>query len=291
MLEKSRVTIGLPVFNGERTIKKTLDSITSQTFADFQVIISDNNSTDNTPTICKEYSEKNSEIKYFRQNENIGVLNNFKFVLNHANSEYFVWLSSDDWWEPTFLEKNISVLDLDENFIASISKIDYFDTSRKNIKKDARILTKKIKKYYSYDEYSNFRKYQDRVSFYLRLNRAENMYGLFRTEILKKCVQKCFKKESMGMDLKILLYIQRFGEINIVNEILLHRSAKGMSYSEKKNLTKFNDIKIVGKLFPLLSFSLWILRNLGLGLFFKNIDYILFINGSATKYQLKHGLK
>ena len=111
-IEKPVVTIGLPVYNGERTIKKSLNSIIEQTFNDFQVIISDNNSTDNTGRICQEYSKNYPKITFFQQNENIGPLNNFKFVLDSASSEYFVWLSADDVWEPTFLEKNINILQI-----------------------------------------------------------------------------------------------------------------------------------------------------------------------------------
>ena len=293
MLEKSRITIGLPVFNGERTIKKTLDSITSQTFTDFQVIISDNNSTDNTPILCDEYSKNNSKIKYFRQKKNIGPLNNFKFVLNHANSEYFVWLAADDWWEPTFLERNTSILDSNKNFVASVSKIDYYDRdipSNQKIKNTLRskiknTLRSKIQKYDSYDEYFKIRKYQDRVSFYLRRNRAENIYGLFRTTIIKKCVTKCWEKRSVAGDLKILLYIQRFGEINLLNETLLHRSAKGKSGTRKKKFQNMEgDFRTVGRLFPRLSYSCWIFRNLGPRVFFNNIDYILLINFISNRY-------
>jgi len=293
-IEKPVITIGLPVYNGEKTIKKTLNSIIEQTFTDFQVIISDNNSSDNTERICQEFSKKNSKITYIRQNENKGPLYNFKFVLNSANSKYFVWLAADDWWEPTFLEKNVSVLDSNKKFVASVSKINYYDVDRKNIKwKEAKSLKFKIKRYYGYDEYFDSRKYQDRVSFYLRLNRAENLYGLFRTPILKKCVKKCWEKESTAFDLKILLFIQRFGEINLLEEILFHRSGKGISTksSSQSYLTEYNKLGLLGKIFPRISFSWWILRNLGPAILLKNLDYISFINGAATKYQIKHFFK
>ena len=117
------------------------------------------------------------------------------------------------------------------------------------------------------------------------------MYGVYRTEILKKCIQKCLKKETRTWDEQILLFIQRFGEINLINETLLHRSAKGMSSIRKKDLTIYNNIGIIGKFFPRLSFSYWIFRNLGPMLFFKNIDYILLINFVDTRYQIKQFFK
>jgi len=73
----------------------------------------------------------------------------------------------------------------------------------------------------------------------------------------------------------------------------MKRSGKGKSsrYSSKNILTLFNDYGILGKIFPFLSFSIWVFKNLGPRVFFKNLDYLLLINGAATKYQIKHGFK
>lgn len=287
-----KITIGLPVYNGEKTICKTLDSISKQTFSDFKLIISDNNSIDDTMKICKEYNEKNSNVIYYRQKENMGGLENFKFVLNHVDSEYFVWLAADDWWEPTFLEKNLAILESNKEYVASISKIDYYDVEQ-NIDFSKNKNRLKIKKFYSYKDYSKFKSLSERIFFYLRLNRAENIYAIFRTSILKKCINNCFRKPSVAMDLKILLFIQRYGEINLLNEILMHRSGKGSSsqYSNKNRLTEENDFGILGKIFPFLSFSIWIIRNLGFKKFFINFDYLLFQNISGTKHQIKQFIK
>jgi hypothetical protein len=212
--------------------------------------------------------------------------------LNKAYSKYFIWLASDDWWEPTFLEKNISALDSNMKFVGSVCKVDYYDVEKENNKRKENILKSKIRKYQPSEEYFNCKTYQDRISFYLRSRRGETIYGIFRTSILKKCIQKLWKKESVGMDMKILLYIQRFGEINLLNETLLHRSRKGLSskYSEVNPYSKFN-LGIIEKNFPFLSFSIWIFKNLGIRVFFKNLDFILLLNGSGCKHQLKQFFK
>ena len=96
----------------------------------------------------------------------------------------------------------------------------------------------------------------------------------------------------MTVDGQILLYIQRFGEINLLNETLLHRSAKGISGTRKKKFEiKEGDFRTVGRLFPRLSYSCWIFRNLGPIVFFNNIEYILLMNFKANKYQLKQFFK
>ncbi len=94
-----QVSIGMPVYNGEPFIREALDSLLAQTFTNFELIISDNGSTDATEAICKEYAEKDVRIRYVRQGENRGAVANFWFVLNEAVGEYFMWAAADDRWD------------------------------------------------------------------------------------------------------------------------------------------------------------------------------------------------
>jgi glycosyltransferase involved in cell wall biosynthesis len=90
------VSIGLPVYNGEKYIREALDSVLTQTFADFELIISDNASEDDTESICREYASRDERVRYIRQSRNIGALPNFLFVLHKATAEYFMWAAHDD---------------------------------------------------------------------------------------------------------------------------------------------------------------------------------------------------
>ena len=117
------VSVGLPVFNGEKTIRQAIESILSQTYTDFELIISDNSSTDLTGQICSEYTKADRRIIYLKQNSNFGASANFKFVLSKARGEYFMWGASDDHWHPLFIEKNISNLEAHPNAISSISNV------------------------------------------------------------------------------------------------------------------------------------------------------------------------
>ncbi len=82
--KKPEVSIGMPVWNGREFIKLALDSLLSQDFKDFEIIISDNASTDNTEKICEEYVKKGERIKCILQRENIWLDRNFNFVLDKA---------------------------------------------------------------------------------------------------------------------------------------------------------------------------------------------------------------
>ncbi|MFA6435937.1 MAG: glycosyltransferase family 2 protein, partial [Candidatus Gracilibacteria bacterium] len=104
-IKQPLVSIGVPTYNRSRFLREAIDSVLNQTYTNFELIISDNASTDDTERLCKEYSNKDKRIKYFRQKENIGIDANFYFVLNEAHGEYFAWLPDDDLYSPQFIEK------------------------------------------------------------------------------------------------------------------------------------------------------------------------------------------
>jgi glycosyltransferase involved in cell wall biosynthesis len=108
-----KITIGMTSFNSEKTIRKSIESLLCQTWSDFDLIISDDASTDSTGLVCSELAAKDSRIKYVRQEVNIGPLANFSYTLKHAHSEYFMWASHDDLWHPSFIERCIA--ELEEN--------------------------------------------------------------------------------------------------------------------------------------------------------------------------------
>lgn len=104
-MDQSRPTlsIGMPVYNGERFIREAMESLLAQSFADFELIISDNASTDATEFICRNYAAQDSRIRYVRQEENIGALQNFQFVLKEARGEFFMWAACDDVWDKNWI--------------------------------------------------------------------------------------------------------------------------------------------------------------------------------------------
>jgi glycosyltransferase involved in cell wall biosynthesis len=110
---KIKVSLGLPVYNGERFVKHAIQSVLDQTFTDFELIISDNASTDNTPDICEEFARKDSRVRYFRQEINIGAKANFNRVFEYSRGEYFKWVAADDVCGPRYLELTVGRLDAD----------------------------------------------------------------------------------------------------------------------------------------------------------------------------------
>jgi glycosyltransferase involved in cell wall biosynthesis len=100
-----RLIIGLPVYNGEAYVSEAIESLLKQTYRDFELIISDNASTDATELICRNYAKQDSRVRYVRQPINLGPVENFKFVLRISKAaEYFMWAASDDSWSSNWIE-------------------------------------------------------------------------------------------------------------------------------------------------------------------------------------------
>jgi len=118
---KPKVSIGMPVHNGAKTIEKAIKSLLAQTFQDFELIISDNASDDETKNICQRFALQDERIHYVRQTKNIGTYKNFNFLINSAKGKYFMWAADDDWRSPEFLEVNVSALESNLKFVASTS--------------------------------------------------------------------------------------------------------------------------------------------------------------------------
>jgi len=105
------VSIGLPVYNAGQYLEDALDSILAQTFEDFELIISDNGSTDNTEAICWSYARRDQRIRYFRNATNQGAAWNFNRVFELATGKYFKWTAHDDLYAPAYLARLVEVFE------------------------------------------------------------------------------------------------------------------------------------------------------------------------------------
>ena len=108
---KPRVTIGIPVYNGEKYLRNTIESVLAQTFGDFELIISDNASTDSTASIALKYVAKDERVRYHRNKRNVGAARNHNVLVEMARGEFFKWLASDDVIAPEFLAGTVAALD------------------------------------------------------------------------------------------------------------------------------------------------------------------------------------
>ena len=227
-----KVTIGMPVYNGEPFIRKALDSLLAQTFTDFELIISDNASTDKTEVICREYAANDLRIRYIRQPENLGGSANFKFVLNELQGDYFMWAACDDVWSPKFLEVNYSFLSQNRSYVSSTSPNGFGnwppDHPLVNFSLDGDLV----------DRYN---------SFFKRCFQSHGIfYSLIRSKIIRDCdiIDNIFPSpEWLGFDWAIILYLASKGKINRASDGYIIFGVNGAS-SNSSIFRKFNTVLI-----------------------------------------------
>jgi glycosyltransferase involved in cell wall biosynthesis len=118
-----RITVGVIVYNGALTLRRAVESILNQSYQGFTIHISDDGSRDDTPEVGRSLASEHGSVTFTRQPRNLGPANNFRFLLERASTEYFMWLAADDYLEPTYLEWMIKVLDADPSLVACVSRV------------------------------------------------------------------------------------------------------------------------------------------------------------------------
>ncbi|MEM8706534.1 MAG: glycosyltransferase family 2 protein [Actinomycetota bacterium] len=123
----ARVSIGVPVYNGENYIEEALTSLLAQTFTDFEVVVTDNASTDRTVEIVERFAAEDDRVKLHRSDKNIGAAPNFNRCLELSTSEWFRWHAHDDTCEPDYLESVMALIDADSALVGAHSGMDFID--------------------------------------------------------------------------------------------------------------------------------------------------------------------
>jgi glycosyltransferase involved in cell wall biosynthesis len=233
------VTVGMPVFNADKTIRQALDSLVNQTYKNMQIVISDNCSTDSTVNICKEYLKKDHRIVLHQQTENIGAAKNFKFVLNHAAGDFFMWAAGDDTRTLDFIEVNLMFLLKDPTYVASTSP---------NIHEDQEEIVENIVRYAL--EGSRVKRFKA----FFQLPGASNgiFYSLIRTEVIKSCPY--VENETFwGWDWIVILYLLTHGPIHRADKGLTVFGAQGVSRT--RHIYKMMGITGLRRLVPFMQFN------------------------------------
>ena len=106
-----RLTIGLPVYNGQNFLAESIDALLAQTYGDYELVISDNASADGTEEICRDYAARDKRIRYVKQPKNLGAAGNHNFLVTQARGEFFKWAAHDDLFAPKLVESCIELLD------------------------------------------------------------------------------------------------------------------------------------------------------------------------------------
>jgi glycosyltransferase involved in cell wall biosynthesis len=131
MEAQPRLSIGIPVYNGERFLEELLINLLNQTFKDFEIVICDNASTDRTEELCLSYARGEPRIRYYRNKQNLGAHPNFNKVYALSTAPLFKWAAHDDLYEPSFLSRCIQILDANPDVVVAHSDCVFADELRR----------------------------------------------------------------------------------------------------------------------------------------------------------------
>ncbi len=219
-----RLIIGMPVYNGEKFLKTSVESLLSQTFTNFELIISDDFSKDSTKQICEEFAAKDDRIRYIRQPKNIGITENFNYLLQFATAPYFMWAAQDDLWEKAYIEK--CILALQENPCAV-----FCSPKTIFISEDGETSAQ-----YDFDFTTRGMGQVKRIMHYLKNTTLGSLfYGLIRRSALEDKTLE----NILGQDFLLMFELLLKGDIILLNEYLFKKRLGGASDSLLKNAASY----------------------------------------------------
>lgn len=207
------VSIGLPVYNGGATLPQALRSLIAQQYPNFELVVSDNASTDDTWPTLQTLCAQDPRVRMFRQPANRGAVANFRFVLEQARGELFMWAAADDWWAPAFIDSLASELDAHPAAGVAMCAVD-------RVYPDGRYLdTIRFVNADNPNELSHMGLVERALS-----PRKYNLfiYGLFRTELLRKAMRVF--PEVLGGDRQFIAQLALATRFRYCDQVLHQRT-------------------------------------------------------------------
>jgi glycosyltransferase involved in cell wall biosynthesis len=216
-----RVSIGMPAFNCDKYIDSAIDSHLNQTYPDFELVITDNASTDRTEEICRAYAAKDSRVRYIRNPQNLGATQNFRRCFELSSGEFFRWNPSDDFISPNFLERAVQVLDSDPSIFVAYPRTKLID-ARSEIIGD-------------FEEglhLTDDRPSQRWKGVYQHLRLGNLPYGLNRADTFRKTG---LLRNYIGGDLPLIAEMSLYGKFYEIPDAFFYRRMHDEASSAMKN--------------------------------------------------------
>jgi hypothetical protein len=209
------VSVGLPVYNGARYLAEAVDSLLAQTLGDFEIVISDNASTDETERICRAYAARDPRIRYVRSETNRGLLWNFRRVLELARGPYFKWMAHDDKCAPEFLRRCVHELDVDQGLVlCAPTTVDVDDHGN-------------VMRAYAWPARTDSPDVLERFHDIIRDRRADPFFGVMRTAVVRELD---LSRPCLAFDKVVLAELALRGRLRVLGDPLhLHREHAGRS--------------------------------------------------------------
>lgn len=207
-----KVSVGIPVYNGENFVRRSIQTLLAQDFPDFELIISDNASTDGTERICSELAALDPRIRYYRNKQNLGAARNYNHVFHMARAPFFKWAAHDDECHPAFLRRCLDALERAPSTVVMVYPLAELIDEHGNVLKT--VLDRVAS--------SDPRPHRRLAHLLWSLNMCDPVFGVYRTEYLRKTR---LIGPFFGADYVMLGELAMLGEIAEVNEVLFRLRA------------------------------------------------------------------
>jgi glycosyltransferase involved in cell wall biosynthesis len=211
------ISVGMPVFNGEEYLGRAIESLLIQSFLNFEVIISDNASTDRTEEICRSYRARDGRVRYFRNSSNIGILPNWRRVLDLASGDYFMWAACDDYWDPNYIETLLRCLLDKPNAVLAAGSTMFIapdDSSRADMVTDRAPAP-------------GTRAHIDTAKQLLSQHATNWLHGIYRKEALLRLSETFFREHYWGSDVLFLLQLCLAHEVVGTDDAVMYKCVFG----------------------------------------------------------------
>jgi glycosyltransferase involved in cell wall biosynthesis len=215
MSEQPLVSVGIPTYNRPAGLRRVLECITTQTYQNLEIIVSDNASSDSqVEKIALEFASRDGRIKYYRQEENRGAGCNFKFVLEQARGEYFIWAADDDCISENYISTLLTLLIQNRHLALAGAKV-------VNIESNGALTDAS-----DFDDSINHLQGAERILSFLSFHRTGWIYGLHRIEDLKTAFARYMDNKIVASD-RLFLYFYVFNsKIAATNRTIIYKQNK-----------------------------------------------------------------
>jgi len=230
--KQAEITIGVPTYERDRKLVKTLNSILNQDYKNFVVLIADNSISNKTEILCKKLLFDN-RIKYFHHKKNIGAMKNFSFVLRKCKTKYFMWLGDDDCISKTYISDALFILNHNEDVSLVGATTSYYKGNK-------------------FSFYGNFFSALQKsrilrvINYYARVTDNGIFYGVMRSKYIKKIRIP----RNIGGDWQIIASMLFFGKLLTLNSIELKRGLGGASTSYLR-IARSGNLPLIQAIFPM----------------------------------------
>lgn len=215
------ITLGIPTYNRSDKLINLFNCLIKQEFNDFEILVSDNCSTDRTEQVCANFKNKFKKFNYIKQKKTIHVLDNYKFLFDNCKTKYFMWLPDDDYIDNNYIKICFDFIKNNNDYILVSGKSNYYINNRfsfegNKISIEDENVSKRVYKHYS------------------RARDNGNFYGIFNKEKISDYIYP----KIYGGDLIFLGNIILFGKFKCINSTTIHRDLGSGTSGSLENVIK-----------------------------------------------------